>query len=50
MLLVIYGTVGFILRDPAAFPGDDEVSVQEEVGQSLEALTRHVFPLSLVHN
>lgn len=44
MLLVIYGTVGFILRDPTAFPGDDEVSVQGRSGTVSGASDQTCFP------
>lgn len=44
MLHVIYGTVGFILRDPTAFLGDDEVSAQGGSGTVSGGSDQTCFP------
>lgn len=44
MLHVIYGTVGFILRDPTAFPDDDEVSAQGGSGTVSGGSDQTCFP------
>lgn len=50
VLLLIYGAVHFILRDPAAFLGDDEVSVQGGSRTASGGFDQTCFPLSLAHN
>lgn len=50
VLLAIYSTADFILRDPTAFLGDDEVSVQSGSRTVSGGFDQTCFPLSLAHN
>lgn len=50
VLPVIYSTADFILRDPTAFLGDDEVSVQRGSRTVSGSFDQTCFPLSLAHN